>query len=772
MATIKKTITGLKPATNYLFSLKPKNTEISAIDAIPDTIRVQTPSVVSTPSSITGLLLAANFKSAMLSFNHASMVDLDYYEYKIYLADDVTETALKAKASTIDGAMVSGITKSNLVVISDLDNTTLTGASPTPVAYKAKVRAVNTAGNAGAFSSASALATTQLIEGQFIEDLTAGKIKAGTIGAHEIILTQPGAAQTSYTPPGSTAVLRSSNYLAGSGGAGWLIRGDGFAEFDATNIRGSLTASSISLNDHNYWLPNSANPIFKVGNNDKNFQWNGADLTTTGNLITNATVTGGTVGGITVGSGVTVNRFYIGTGEFNNANTAFFVDSAGKFSLKDKFVWTGSALTIAGDVTIGATAASTVVSNAATGATAVQPANVQNNIGGTGITTITGGKVRTGLIDSTNLSWDGATTYTLAGTRIDLDNGQIVSKTFRIDTAGNATFGGAVTGATITGSTVTGSTIQNAASSPLFKVDTSGNVFANNIYATGTDGVDGGLVIRSDATVSGAGAPASNGSMSIYSAIGTSTVDSSTSKLRLGSKTRYLEISYPISGSLQHVNVETNHGTGASAQHLRLNAETGQIGLLGNVQTQRTQDAVTVGGDIVLENYGPAAVAGGNSEGTRTVFSKNIGASSSGVNCQIGVLNGLEFYGSPGSLRELKENIQDISGIEAINIVKSLRPRKFTWKPTSEDTELGVALKNLDLHYGFIAEEIQETQPQLATYKMTPAFQNSWPNVTDEMFNDFSLIFYKDAELPSIAISAIKNLIERIESLEAQLAAQ
>ena len=92
MATIKKTITGLKPATNYLFSLKPKNTEISAIDAIPDTIRVQTPSVVSTPSSITGLLLAANFKSAMLSFNHASMVDLDYYEYKIYLANDVTET--------------------------------------------------------------------------------------------------------------------------------------------------------------------------------------------------------------------------------------------------------------------------------------------------------------------------------------------------------------------------------------------------------------------------------------------------------------------------------------------------------------------------------------------------------------------------------------------------------------------------------------------------------------------------------------------------------
>jgi hypothetical protein len=104
--------------------------------------------------------------------------------------------------------------------------------------------------------------------------------------------------------------------------------------------------------------------------------------------------------------------------------------------------------------------------------------------------------------------------------------------------------------------------------------------------------------------------------------------------------------------------------------------------------------------------------------------------------------------------------------------MKSLRPRKFTWKPSDEDTELGAALKKLDIHYGFVAEEVEEAQPQLATYKITSGFQDSWPTVTDEMFNDFPLIFYKDAELPSIAISAIKNLIERIESLETQLAAQ
>lgn len=282
----------------------------------------------------------------------------------------------------------------------------------------------------------------------------------------------------------------------------------------------------------------------------------------------------------------------------------------------------------------------------------------------------------------------------------------------------------------------------------------------------------GGLIIRSDGN---AGAPASTGSMSIFSAVGTITTESSQYKLRLGSASRYLEISYPrnpLTGANQreHVNVETTQ----AGQHLRLSSATGQIGLLGNTQTQRTQDAVTINGDIILENYGPAVTgAGGNSGGTRTVFSKNIGDSgSSGVTARIAELNGLEYYGSPNSLRELKENIEDISGIEVINIVKSLRPRKFTWKPTDEDTELGAALKKLDLHYGFIAQEIQEAQPQLAIYKMTAEFQNSWPNVTDEMLNQFPLQFYKDAEMPSIAIAAIKNLIERVESLEAQLAAQ
>lgn len=498
MATIKKTITGLKPATNYLFSLKPKNTEISAIDAIPDTIRVQTPGVASSPSSITGVLLAANFKSAMLRFNHASMVDLDYYEYKIYLANDVTETALKARASTTtDGAMVSGITKSNLVVISDLDNTTLTGASPTPVSYKAKVRAVNTAGNAGAFSSASASATTQLIESQFIQDLTAAKITAGTIGAHEIVLTQSGA-QTTITPPATTAIIRSSDYNGSynpttqvwtKGTSGWIIRGDGTAEFGSASIRGSLAARSLWLDQYNRWGRNAAdsadessvlvvgngtnqlywNPtggtssgsLLKVGNSTNYMQWDNNTLTVTGAITTNATIESSTAGGLTIGT----NSIQFGSGGYGSS--IFFAGlnaGANKFSIGSKLLYDGTTLTIDGTVTIGSNTASSLIT----------AANVAANIGGSGTTTITGDKISTGIIASAG------------NTRtINLTTGAINFGNFTVDAAGNATFSGSVTG-----STITGPTIQNAASSPTFKVDTSGNLFANNINATGSGAGD------------------------------------------------------------------------------------------------------------------------------------------------------------------------------------------------------------------------------------------------------------------------------------------
>lgn len=790
MATIKKTITGLKPATNYLFSLKPKNTEISAIDAIPDTIRVQTPGVVSSPSSITGVLLAANFKSAMLRFNHASMVDLDYYEYKIYLANDVTETALKARASTTtDGAMVSGITKSNLVVISDLDNTTLTGASPTPVSYKAKVRAVNTAGNAGDFSSASASATTQLIESQFIQDLTAAKITAGTIGAHEIVLTQSGT-QTTITPPATTAIIRSSDYNGSynpttgvwtQGTSGWIIRGDGTAEFGSAAIRGSLAARSLWLNAYNrwgrnaadtadessvllvgnetnqlYWNPTGGTPVggtptslLKVGNSTNYMQWDNNTLTVTGAITTNATIESSTAGGLTIGT----NSIQFGSGGYGSS--IFFAGlnaGANKFSIGSKLLYDGTTLAIDGTVTIGSIAASTVVSNAATGAS--DPATRIN----TGSTTIAGGKIRTGLIESSNFDWPNtATTYSSAGTRIDLDNGQIVSKGFRIDTSGNASFLGSITsGTTINGATITGGTIN--INSNLFRVDTSGNVFGNNIYATGSVS-DLGLQIRADGT-----GGSTSGQIWILSASGKET--------KIGNLDGALNVRYraavgtiPEAVVLEPAKYLTSSGSWSQKRHLEIN-------LADDTGTDTTQYNMYINSDLVMR--GSALTGTGND-----IWFDDATTSGTGGVARFwepSPNKGKYVLARDSSSLKYKENVLNISSQESINILKKVNVVKYTFKKNMKyDTDFSYQVKQLDYHYGLIAEEVAKDAPELSQYGFTDEGRKhsadelmTLEDLNNELY--FEPVNWRKDEATALLISSFQNLIERVESLEAQLA--
>lgn len=58
-------------------------------------------------------------------------------------------------------------------------------------------------------------------------------------------------------------------------------------------------------------------------------------------------------GVVTLASTLVVNtsgKVFIGTGTYGNTNTAWYVDSSGQFSLKDKLTWDGSLLTIQGSI--------------------------------------------------------------------------------------------------------------------------------------------------------------------------------------------------------------------------------------------------------------------------------------------------------------------------------------------------------------------------------------------------------------------------------------
>ena len=206
-----------------------------------------------------------------------------------------------------------------------------------------------------------------------------------------------------------------------------------------------------------------------------------------------------------------------GTPTYNNANTPFYVDGTGKFSLGTGLTWNGTTLTvngggtfsgalsaatgsfagsltvgsdywksdgsfqlggstgitkattggisigtnvsISGTVTIGGTTASTVVSNAAAGATALQsiPSNYL-----TTSTSISGGQITTGTIK--NGAFDGTANgaaYNTTGMAINLDNSSITSPYFLLSSTG-ASFKGSISGSSFATYTGASSTIATA----------------------------------------------------------------------------------------------------------------------------------------------------------------------------------------------------------------------------------------------------------------------------------------------------------------------
>lgn len=71
--------------------------------------------------------------------------------------------------------------------------------------------------------------------------------------------------------------------------------------------------------------------------------YTGGSLSITGSV----TATSGQIGGLTIGP----SKIYVGAGNFNNADTAFYVDNVGNLSLKNGFSWNGSTVAVQGLIT-------------------------------------------------------------------------------------------------------------------------------------------------------------------------------------------------------------------------------------------------------------------------------------------------------------------------------------------------------------------------------------------------------------------------------------
>jgi len=305
MAKIIKTITGLKPDQDYLIALKVKNTEISAIDDPYESIRIHTPKDQTVPGAIdiNTFYIYGNYKSVMFQFEPTVELDVNGYKYELY------SDALGANLIS------SGTATATVFSIDVPDNSNAADATvaQTDVIYYGRIKTVDTSGNESGWTPSSGLkasTATDMIPGSHIANLTAAKITAGTIGAHEIILKQQGA-QSNIVAPANMAIIRSSNYNGAynnntgvwtSGTTGWVISGDGRAEFSTAAIRGTLTAGSVFINADNRWKSDAtgntiSTPQFKVGTTDAYMYYNGvSELEVKGKI----TATSGQIGALEI----------------------------------------------------------------------------------------------------------------------------------------------------------------------------------------------------------------------------------------------------------------------------------------------------------------------------------------------------------------------------------------------------------------------------------------------------------------------------------------
>lgn len=102
----------------------------------------------------------------------------------------------------------------------------------------------------------------------------------------------------------------------------------------------------------------------------------------------------------------------------------------------------------------------------------------------------------------------------------------------------------------------------------------------------------------------------------------------------------------------------------------------------------------------------------------------------------------------------------------SVDIVKQLNPVTYKWRSNALESDLVKYLKDNDNRYGFILEDVESVSKSLVTY----SYDGPSTTPDDEKFSDptnFSAQMFDANGILSVVTSALKELIERVEILEA-----
>lgn len=138
------------------------------------------------------------------------------------------------------------------------------------------------------------------------------------------------------------------------------------------------------------------------------------------------------------------------------------------------------------------------------------------------------------------------------------------------------------------------------------------------------------------------------------------------------------------------------------------------------------------------------------------------------------MIGGYDCLARPSSLRELKENIEDIN--DGLSILQSLRPRKYNFRADAFSdidpntgqpwTDEAKAFAALDHKYGFIVQEVLEARPDLISYSFDSEGEEN-PNYLD--FSKWKPTMWEDVDVLVLCVKAIQELSAEVTSLKERI---
>lgn len=477
----------------------------------------------------------------------------------------------------------------------------------------------------------------------------------------------------------------------------------------------------------------------------------------------------------------TLPKIYYGSGVYNNSNTPFYIDAAGKFSLKDQLIWDGSSLTVKGSLNV--TQASTMTSNL--------------NINSGGSLIVNGGAIRvTGTAGRVEMSSLGLVGYNASTggsplVTIQANTGQIVATGGQI---GGFTLGPTSLTTTNTSGQAVGlySTGQFSLGSN-FNVSAAGDVTITGTFTiagTGQNAIAANQVNSNVTSISGG--VISTGTINlnnvlVNSGTGNNTIRLSSSGLEIwnssGTRTVFLtpsgtaEFAGTVNASGGYLG-NSSSGWNITSTSINNNASTSQ-GVTAIFATPSAGYSILVPGKIVSDggfqsDLGIQLVRGGST--TANSFWKSLGNMSpffdNGYTVGSSSWKWSSIWAYTGTIQtsdqRLKKDIaESILGLEFIN---ALNPVSYKWiiggrKPIyDEESKTFTSAEDVPgtrTHYGFLAQEVKQALDTVAPGKDF----SGWVLTDKNDPESEQALRYEEFIAP--IVKSIQQISARLDALEA-----